>query len=80
MIVEKKVDPGFLNFCQNYQDAEKKNEVEFDVNTFAAKAKIEEGFELKELAATGHINLMEFSKEYGALLIAYNKALLVFKN
>lgn len=77
MIVEKKVDPGFLNFCQNYLDAQKKNEVEFDIIAFAAKAKIEEDFELKQLTATGHINLMDFSKEYGALLIAYNKALLV---
>ncbi len=68
-------DPAFLYFIQNYID---KMEVELNVDQLGAKLGLNNGgFKLESLAMTGHIHLMDCSKKYGALLLAYNKSLLI---
>ena len=60
---------------QNYEN---KIEVELNVDELAQKLKINDGgFKLENLAKTGHINLMDCSKKYGALFLAYNSTLLI---
>lgn len=71
-------DPAFLYFMQNFSD---KKEVEMNVDLLGAKLGLNEGgFKLESLAMTGHIHLMQCSKKYGALLLVYNKSLLIIQN
>jgi hypothetical protein len=79
MFADKKQDHAFLYFCQNCSDENNQNQVRFNIKEFAEKHGLaEEGFRLEDIASNGHISLMDFSKTYGALFIAFNKSLIVF--
>jgi hypothetical protein len=81
IFADKKQDPAFLYFCQNYADEKKQNEVQFNINAFAEKHNLaEDGFLLESLASNGHITLMDFSATFGALFIAFNTSLIVVSN
>ena len=81
IFADKKQDPAFLYFCQNYLDEKNQNEVQFNINEFAKKHNLaDDGFTLEDIASNGHITLMDFSKTYGALFIAFNKSLIVVNN
>jgi len=81
ILAEIEQDPTYLYF-KRFLKRDDKGEISlsFDINAFAASKQLDDGFQLKDLSMSGHITLMDASKKYGALLIAFNKSLLVLSN
>jgi hypothetical protein len=80
-LAEIQQDPTYLYFKRFLkEDDSAQTNLSFDLNAFAAKKKLDADFQLKDLAMSGHITLMDASKKYGSLLIAFNKSLLVLSN